>query len=128
MTTQLKKKQAIFPDFPRNPQVVDGNGNLTSHWNLGLSNVFQALQKNYKNEGILIPILTPDEQAQILALYTPHINYLLPQNLPDISGQMIFDAPTYDAGVTPRVPKIFVITYKSDRTIHAVAWKSFTIT
>jgi hypothetical protein len=128
MTTQTKKPSAIFPDFPRDIYATTPERKLTTDWHLGLSALFQALQKNYKNEGILIPVLSDDDQTQIENIYQQFINKVLPTGFPDISGQMIFDGIRYDAGATPRVPKIFVITYNANRTVKEAEWKSFTIT
>lgn len=94
MTVQTKLPQAIFPDFPRESPAVQKDGNFSQLWDLGLNQLFQALQRNFKNEGILFPLLTPTQQASIASLYTSYIggNYsTLAQNLPDISGQTIFD-------------------------------------
>lgn len=115
MTIQNKILQSIFPDYPPDPKVVDKEGELTEQWQLGLSSLFQALQKNYKNEGIVFPPLTQDQLNAIQALYAPYIGLPLPQdtpstsgqlNLPDISGQTVFDS-------TNRIPKQFIITFDS---------------
>lgn len=96
---------AIFPDMPRETPVVDKQGNFTKLWELGLSQLFQALQLNYKNEGLLLPLLTQDQQNTIANLYAPYVggqyNVLL-QNLPDISGQTVYDS-------TNKVTQQFVI-------------------
>ena len=128
MTTQTKKAAAIFPDFPRNTHLTTQDGTATPDWHLGLSALFQALQKNYKNEGILIPVLDDADQTRIENIYQKYISKELPTGFLDISGQMIFDGIRYDNGLTPRVPKIFVITYNTNRTIKSAGWKSFTIT
>src|SRR5579863_3519715 len=104
MTTQVNKPQAIFPDYPRETPMVNNEGYLTDWWDLALSALFQALQANFKNEGIVFPPLTAAEIATIQGLYTPHIGFPLPEFLPDISGQTVFDT-------TNRVPKQFIITY-----------------
>ncbi|MGA0832104.1 MAG: hypothetical protein ACO3P4_04740 [Polynucleobacter sp.] len=96
--------QSIFPDLPREVPVIDKDGNFSPLWSLGLSALFQALQENYKNEGILFPRLSAQNIADIQAIYTPYIGSPLPQNIPDISGQTVFDT-------TNRVSKQFVITY-----------------
>lgn len=131
MTTEIKQPQAIFPDLPRDTQVVDEQGRLTMHWSLGLSQLYQALQANFKNEGILLPPLTATQIAAIQALYTPYIGSPLPQSqagntqifLPDISGQTVFDS-------TNRVPKCFIITYDgaTPPNIVTAAWKTYTLT
>ena len=112
MTTQTSKPQALFPDIPRDPHAVDKNGNFTPSWMLALSSVFQALQVNYSNEGLYLPLLTAADMATITALYTPYIGSPLPQNqsgggqkfLPDISGAQVFDS-------TNRAANVFSITY-----------------
>ena len=114
MTTQTAKPQAIFPDLPRDVPAVDDKGNLTQHWSLGFSQLFQALQTNFSNEGLRLPLLTATQMATITALYTPYIGFPLPQNksggtqkfLPDISGAMVFDS-------TNRAANVFSITYDS---------------
>ena len=110
MTTQTKKKQSIFPDYPREQPAVDENGFLVNQWNTQLNALFQALQRNFKDEGILFPPLSEDEINTIESIYTPYIGSPLPQNsglqqfIPDISGQTVFDT-------TNRVPKQFIIQY-----------------
>jgi hypothetical protein len=113
MTTQSKTQQSLFPDLPRASPVINSEGNFTDLWSLGISLLFQALQVNFKNEGILFPPLTSTQMASIASLYTAYINKPLPQNdpnnltqntLPDISGQTCFDS-------TNRIPSQFVITY-----------------
>ena len=96
--------QSIFPDLPRETPVIGKDGNFSPLWSLGLSALFQALQENYKNEGILFPRLNAQNIADIQSIYTPLIGSPLPQNIPDISGQTVFDT-------TNRVSKQFVITY-----------------
>jgi hypothetical protein len=132
LTEQTKQPSAIFPDYPRENPIVDKDGNLTQLWDLGLSSLFQALQDNFKNEGILFPQLTAAEIATIQAIYTPYIGFPLPQNetpnrsqlvIPDISGQAVFDS-------TNRVPKMFIITYDGATPPNIVTadWKTFTLT
>lgn len=96
--------QSLFPDLPRESPVLEKDGGFTALWNLGFSALFQALQDNFKNEGILIPRLSEENIATIQSLYTPYIGMPLPINLPDISGQTVFDT-------TNRIPKQFIITY-----------------
>lgn len=123
MTTQTKKPQSIFPDLPRGSPAIDKSGDFTSHWSLGLSALFQALQQNFKNEGILFPLLSEDDINTIESIYFPLIGSPLPQNIPDISGQTVFDS-------TNRVPKQFIITYDGSTppNIVTAAWKTFTLT
>lgn len=125
MTTESKLPQSIFPDFPRESPVIDNEGNFTNTWNLGLSALFQALQVNFKNEGILFPSLTDTQISSIQGLYTPFIGQqyqIMLQSLPDISGQTCFDSVN-------RVPKQFIITFSgSPAIVNTAAWKTFTLT
>ena len=112
--------QAIFPDYPRETPILDKEGNFMPLWDLGLSSLFQALQENYKNEGIIFPRLSAANIATIEAIYTPLIGSPLPQNIPDISGQTVFDT-------TNRVSKQFVITYDgaTPPNIVTATWRTF---
>lgn len=123
MMTQGKQPTAIFPDLPRETPAVTKDGDFSTLWSLGFASLFQALQKNFKNEGILVPALSAADIANIQALYTPLIGSPLPQNVPDISGQMVFDT-------TNRVPKMFIITYDgaTPPNIVTATWKTFTLT
>lgn len=97
MAEQKKQAQSIFPDMPRETPAIDKDGNFTHLWDSGFSSLFQALQKNYKNEGIIIPPLTDANMATIQALYASYIGGTydaLTLNLPDISGQTVFDSTT----------------------------------
>lgn len=123
MAGERKQNQSIFPDLPRESPVVDKNGNFTDLWSLGFSALFQALQTNFKDEGIIFPALNAADIATIQAIYTPLIGGSLPRNIPDISGQTIFDS-------TNRVPKQFIITYDASNppNIVTASWKTFTLT
>jgi hypothetical protein len=120
MTVQQPILQSIFPDLPREVPVIDKNGDFTALWSLGLSALFQALQENFKNEGIIFPRLSAANIATIEAIYTPLIGAPLPQNIPDISGQTVFDT-------TNRVSKQFVITYDgaTPPNIVTATWRQF---
>ena len=120
MTTQQPILQAIFPDLPRETPVIGKDGDFSPLWSLGLSALFQALQENFKNEGIIFPRLSAANIATIQAIYTPLIGSPLPQNIPDISGQTVFDT-------TNRVSKQFVITYDgaTPPNIVTAAWRQF---
>lgn len=118
---QQNQPQSIFPDLPREIPVIDAKtGDFAALWSLGLSSLFQALQENFKNEGILFPRLTAAQIADIEAIYTPLIGGSLPQNIPDISGQTVFDT-------TNRVSKQFVITYDgaTPPNIVTATWRQF---
>ena len=120
MATQQPILQAIFPDLPRETPVIGKDGDFSPLWSLGLSALFQALQENFKNEGIIFPRLSAANIATIQAIYTPLIGSPLPQNIPDISGQTVFDT-------TNRVSKQFVITYDgaTPPNIVTAAWREF---
>jgi hypothetical protein len=96
--------QSIFPDLPRDVPCVDKDGNFSALWSLGFASLFQALQRNFKNEGIVFPNLDATSINNIQAIYTPLIGNPLPIGVPDISGQTVFDT-------TNRVSKQFIITY-----------------
>jgi hypothetical protein len=102
---------------------VDKEGNFMPLLDLAFGFLFQALQTNFKNEGIVFPPLTATQIATIQAIYTPLIGSPLPQNIPDISGQTIFDS-------TNRVPKQFIITYDgaTPPNIVTASWMTFTLT
>lgn len=112
--------QSIFPDLPREVPIIDKNGNFSPLWSLGIAALFQALQRNFKNEGIVFPPLSATEIADIQSLYTPYIGSPLPMGLPDISGQTVFDS-------TNRVSKQFVITYDgaTPPNIVTAQWRQF---
>lgn len=120
MAATPNNPQSIFPDLPRDYPVVDKEGNFSPLWDLGLSSLFQALQANFKNEGIIFPNLNAANIADIQSRYTPYIGSPLPNNLPDISGQTVFDS-------TNRVSKQFVITYDGSTppNIVTAAWRTF---
>ncbi len=120
MTTQTKLPTPLFPDLPHERQAVDQKNEFTNSWSLAFNDLFQALQTNFKNEGILLPSLTATQIADIQSIYTPLIGSPLPQTIPDISGQTIFDS-------TNRVPKVFIITF-SGANIATASWKTYTIT
>lgn len=112
--------QSIFPDLPREVPVINKDGDFSPLWSLGLSALFQALQTNFKNEGIIFPNLSATNIADIQSLYTPYIGSPLPNTLPDISGQTVFDS-------TNRVSKQFVITYDgaTPPNIVTAQWRQF---
>jgi hypothetical protein len=126
MTTQGKQLQPLFPDFPTHTPVLDNNGDFSEIWNLSFTSLFQALQNNFKQEGIVFPALNIDQINAIQALYTPYIGLPLPQtvspnrtqiSLADISGQTVFDT-------TNRVPKQFIITFdnSSPPNVLSASW------
>lgn len=123
MTTQKKLPSSIFPDMPNGQPLVNSDGTLTDVWEQSLNDVYQGLQTNFSNEGILFPAMTQDQINQIQSIYTPLITHPLPQDIPDISGKTVFDS-------TNRVPKQFIITYDSSTppNITSASWKTITLT
>ena len=130
LTTQSKLPQSIFPDLPRGEKIVDASGMLTQIWHLSLASLYQALQKNFSNEGFQIPQLNASQITYIESLYTPFVGQLLPQYLPNISGKMVYD-------YTNSVPKMFIITLVATgnpategtglTAIATAGWKTFTL-
>lgn len=124
MTTQTRQPQSIFPDYPRESPVIDEKTkDFMPLWGLGLSQLFQALQTNYTNEGIIIPPLNSTQIATLQAIYTPYVGgpYAdLVAAHPDISGKMIYN-------LTNNVPQIFVIVNTAG-TVTSARWWTFTIT
>ena len=55
MSIQIPKQVAIFPDLPRDTQLVDKNGEITASWKLYFELLTMALQTNFKPEGLVIP-------------------------------------------------------------------------
>lgn len=113
-------QQPLFPDLPRQAPLVGETGHMNELWSLGLSQLFQALQANFKNEGIVFPPLSAANIAMIQAIYTPLIGMPLPIGTPDISGQTVFDTDN-------RVSKQFVITYDgaTPPNIVTAQWRTF---
>lgn len=129
-------KQSLFPDYPRENPILDTNGRFMPLWELGLSSLFQALQENFKNEGIIFPSLTADQMKSIQNLYLSYIGgtyEALTLKLPDISGQTIFDDDTVtsnqfiiasDAAMPPKVvlaewvPFAYMKTYAGNPNGH----------
>ncbi len=123
MTTQTKLPSSIFPNFPAGEPVVKQDGTLTDTWSYSLSDVYQGLQTNFSNEGIVFPPLSSDQLDQIESIYAPLVGYQLPQGTPDISGKTVFDT-------TYKVPKQFIITYDgaTPPNIVTASWKTLLVT
>lgn len=112
------RNSSLIPDMPRDLEIVDGNNRLNPAWSLGFESLFQALQNNFKNEGFLIPSLSEENINFIQSIYTPYIGNMLPMEILDISGQLVFDK-------TNRVSKQFVITYSAlDGTVTSAQWRT----
>ena len=123
MANEQLIKQSIFPDMPRENPAVDKNGNLMALWELGLSALFQALQQNFKNEGILFPPLTADNMLTIQNLYTSYIGgpyNTLTLALPDISGQTVYDSTT-------KISNQFVIAQDNSGNVTLAKWVPLTV-
>ncbi len=123
--TQPRIAQSIFPDYPRPQPAVDKQGNFAPLLDLAFSYLFQALQNNFKNEGILLPPLTATQIADIQSIYNPAFTTPpapLPFNIPDISGQTVFDS-------TNRVPKVFIITFDGSTPpkVLTASWKTYVL-
>jgi hypothetical protein len=121
--SNTRLQQSIFPDYPREREIADKNGMISNSYYLFLSALTQALQLNFKNTGIQLPLLNSTQIAEIQAIYTPLIGAPLPLGIPDISGQTIFDS-------TNRVPKVFIITYDgaTPPNILTAQWRTYTVT
>jgi hypothetical protein len=118
MATEQPILQSLFPDLPRENPAVDKDGNFTELWDLGLSALFQALQQNFKNEGIIIPLLSAANMTTIQDLYTPYIGQLynvLTLALPDISGQTVYDTTT-------QITNQFVISQDATNHVTLAQW------
>jgi len=98
MTSENLQRQSIFPDVPRETPETDADGNFTALWSLAFGALFQALQDNFKNEGIVVPSLSANNIAAIQNLYTSYIGGTYNQltlNMPDISGQTVYNQDTH---------------------------------
>ncbi len=129
MATEPKVRQSIFPDLPRSRSVVDHNGEFTSHWHLGMSSLFQALQRNFTNEGIQIPQLSDDDMNNILAVYKPA---LIGKRLTDTNPPTKNNNGKKAFNYTTNEEKTFIITFTTPgdatSTIADAAWKTVTLT
>ena len=126
MTMQnISNPSSIFPDLPRESPAVDKDGNFTYLWSLGFASLFQAAQANYKNEGILLPVLTTDQANDIAGVYMKYYTPMdipLEPGVPDISGQMIYNK-------TILAPQVFIISYDgaTPPNVTGARWWTFTI-
>lgn len=118
MATEQPILQSIFPDLPRESPAVDREGNFMPLWDLGLSALFQALQDNYKNEGIVFPPLSAANMTTIQNLYSSYIGgpyNTLTLALPDISGQTVYDSTT-------QITNQFVIAQDNSGNVTLAEW------
>jgi hypothetical protein len=118
--------QAIFPDLPRETPVLAENGDFAPLWSLGFSSLFQALQANFKSEGVLLPRLTTAQATNIASNYLQYFTPTpipLPPGIQDISGQMIYNT-------TLQLPQIFIINFDGavPPNVTGARWWTFTIT
>ncbi len=121
MANETNNLASIFPDMPRESPVIDKQGNFNPLWDLGLSSLFQALQVNFKNEGIVFPPLSAANMTTIQNLYLPYIgasyNTLI-RNLPDISGQTVYDSTT-------QISNQFIIAQDAANNVTLAEWVPF---
>ena len=118
MTTIPRIQQSIFPDYPREQPAIDKEGNFNMLVDLGLGSLFQALQDNFKNEGILFPPLSASDMTALQGLYASYIGgpySTLVNNIKDISGQTVFDKDTYTTNQ-------FVIAQDNTGTVTMAQW------
>lgn len=113
--------QSLFPDLPRQSPAIDKDGNLAPLWDLGFSALFQALQNNFKNEGILFPQLSQSQMNTIQQLYAAYIGQsynTMTLALPDISGQTVYDSTT-------QISNQFIIAKDSANNVTLAEWVPF---
>lgn len=93
-TPETQILNTIFPDVPRENPATDKDGNFTALWELYFGALTQALQENFKNEGIVFPPLSAANMQTIQNLYTSYIGGTyenLINNISDITGQTLID-------------------------------------
>jgi len=118
MAVVPKNSQSIFPDYPRDTPTVDKDGTFNAVVDLGFGSLFQALQDNFKNEGIMIPSLSAVDMAAIQSLYAGYIDgtyEALALAIKDISGQTVFDKDTY-------ITNQFVIAVDTNGIVLLAEW------
>lgn len=124
MTIENPILQSIFPDVPRESPAVDKNGNFTELWEIFFGAIAQALQENYKNEGIVFPGLSAANMTTIQGFYTSYIDgpyNTLAFQLPDISGQTVFDTTTYTSNQ-------FIVAQDASSNVSLAQWVPFQMT
>lgn len=118
MAVELPIHQSIFPDYPRENPAVDKDGNFLPLVDLGFGSLFQALQANFKNEGIVFPPLSAANMTMIQNLYASYIGgayNTMTLVLPDISGQTVYD-------LTTQITNQFVIAQDNSGNITLAEW------
>lgn len=121
MANEQQIQQSVFPDLPRESPAIDKDGNFMPLWDLGLSSLFQALQMNFKNEGIVFPPLSSSQMTTIQNLYAAYIGgsyNTMTMNLPDISGQTVYDSTT-------QISNQFIIAKDSSNNVTLAEWVPF---
>lgn len=119
MSNEIPIPQNIVPDVPRDLS-VNKDGNLNFDLQLGLSQLYQALQQIITSQGIQPPRLTTDQQTNITNFYVSFVGKQLPQNVPNIAGIIATDAMSSD-------PIVFIMTFNSSLIVQATpAWKTIT--
>lgn len=82
MMTQVPEQQAIFPDLPRNQPFLDDDGKVNMYWLLFFDQLILALQTNFSNEGIVVPLQSAANIARLAGtLATSNILYDSTNNL-----------------------------------------------
>lgn len=120
---EQRKNESIFPDLPRQIPVIDKSGDFNSLWSLSFSSLFQALQNNWKSEGIIFPPLSSMQMNSIQSLYIPYIGGTynsLTMNLPDISGQTVYDSTT-------QITNQFIISQDNSGNVNLAKWVPFSV-
>ncbi len=115
MTTQPKPKQSIFPDMPRSQRVVDENGNINYEWSLFFSQLSQALQVNFKNEGIVVPPLTAANIANLTNIKSAN-NVIY--DVTDFNFQGNLPLPTGSATTQRWIPFAMITSYPGNPNGH----------
>jgi hypothetical protein len=101
-----KKAQTVFPDLPRNNNIVDINtGKINDGWALYFQQLTQTLQYFFSNEGFKLPTLTENEIDQL-------------GNISDSIGRIMYDSSN-------NVPKCIIQTGINPIT---TTIKTFTLT
>jgi hypothetical protein len=121
--SNITNPSPIFPDLPRETPAITPQGDFSFLWGLGFNQLFQALQTNFRNEGVKFPPLTTTQAAQVTSIYTPLVGNPLPPGTPDISGQTMYNT-------TISAPQIFIISYDgaTPPNITGARWWTYTIT
>lgn len=75
-------QSAVFPNLPRDPKVIDENGEFTALWALYFQQMNQALQRNFTPTGFVMPQQSTAYFANpVTAAYNGYILYDSGSNL-----------------------------------------------